>query len=278
MKRLHFHALCMARFAILPLLAMAVNACATIPGEAMKPADKQDFAERYAQAWSSQDPHSVALFFEPDGSLKVNDDPPAVGRKAIEDVARGFMTAFPDIVVNFDRLGRDESRTLFHWTLTGHNTGPDGTGNFVKVSGVESWMFGPDDLVASSIGHFDAGEYDRQLAGDEGAKAEILALQDKWVAAEIAGDAKALKDILDKRFVHTFASGKTVDRKGYIDYITELEIGPFTVEVDRIILHGDTAVVIDELGSTKITWIAVRKSKGWRAISQTFTRIKSEAK
>ena len=39
-----------------------------------------EFGMRYAKAWCSQDPESVAAFYAEDGSLSVNDGPPAVGR------------------------------------------------------------------------------------------------------------------------------------------------------------------------------------------------------
>jgi hypothetical protein len=34
-----------------------------------------DFAKRYAEAWCSQNPQSVAAFFAENGSLTVNDGP-----------------------------------------------------------------------------------------------------------------------------------------------------------------------------------------------------------
>lgn len=45
--------------------------------------DLTEFAARYTAAWCSQDPASVAAFFSPGGSLRVNDGPPALGREAI---------------------------------------------------------------------------------------------------------------------------------------------------------------------------------------------------
>jgi hypothetical protein len=74
-----------------------------------------------------------------------------------------FMTAFPDLVVRMDRLAVDGEIIEYHWTLTGTNTGPGGTGNPVRVSGYEQWRFGADHLIAESAGHFDAAEYERQL-------------------------------------------------------------------------------------------------------------------
>ena len=121
------------------------------------------FAEVYAAAWRSMDPNRVAAHFTPDGSLAVNDGAPAVGREAIAATAQGFYTALPDMQVYMDDLVLDGPRTEFHWTFTGTNTGPGGTGNAVRISGYEEWTI-VDGLIARSLGHFDAAEYARQLA------------------------------------------------------------------------------------------------------------------
>jgi predicted ester cyclase len=122
-----------------------------------------EFARRYAEAWCSQNPQSVAAFFAENGSLKVNNDAPAVGRAAIAAIARGFMRDFPDMVVTMDDLSRDSAGTTFHWTLAGTNTGLGGTGKRVRISGYELWQIGDDGLIAQSEGHFDTAEYERQL-------------------------------------------------------------------------------------------------------------------
>jgi hypothetical protein len=122
-----------------------------------------EFATRYTAAWCSQHAASVASFFEEQGSLKINDGTPAVGRAAITNSVQSFMTAFPDIVVKIDSLIVKGAETEYHWTLTGTNTGPGGTGKFVKISGFEQWRFGPDGLIAKSLGHFNAADYERQL-------------------------------------------------------------------------------------------------------------------
>jgi predicted ester cyclase len=100
----------------------------------------------------------------------VNDAAPAVGRAAITAVAQGFMTAFPDMQVFLDELSLEADRAIHHWTLTGTNTGPGGTGHRVRISGFEVWKIGDDGLIAESRGHFDASDYQRQLEhGAEGA-------------------------------------------------------------------------------------------------------------
>jgi uncharacterized protein (TIGR02246 family) len=129
----------------------------------MNAAALKDFATRYTAAWCSQDPERVASFFAPDGSLTINGGKPAVGRKAIADSARGFMTAFPDMVVSMDGLETAGQRTVYRWTLTGTNTGPGGTGKRVRIRGREEWRFGGDGLIADSLGFFNEAEYQRQL-------------------------------------------------------------------------------------------------------------------
>jgi hypothetical protein len=118
----------------------------------------------------SQNPESVAAFFAEDGSITVNDGPPAVGRAAIAEVARGFMKTFPDMVVTMDDIthesklgGQNSCDAVFHWTLTGTNTGPGGTGKRVRISGYELWEIDNDGLIGESKGHFEAADYERQL-------------------------------------------------------------------------------------------------------------------
>jgi predicted ester cyclase len=124
------------------------------------------FAQRYAEAWCSQNPESVAAFFAERGSISINKGPSAVGRAAIAKEAEAFMTTFPDMVVTFDKLESRPDGTAFHWTLTGTNTGPGGTGNKVRISGYELWKIDNDGLIAESKGHFDGAEYERQLKAE----------------------------------------------------------------------------------------------------------------
>jgi hypothetical protein len=105
----------------------------------------------------------VASFFSPGGWLRVNDDPPAVGRDAITQVAQSSMSAFPDLSVTMDDLLIRADVFEYHWTLVGTNTGPGGTGRRVRISGFEKWRMDPSGLIASSQGQFDAAEYRRQL-------------------------------------------------------------------------------------------------------------------
>jgi uncharacterized protein (TIGR02246 family) len=122
-----------------------------------------EFGKRYAKAWCSQDPESVAAFYAEDGSLSVNDGQPAVGRQAIAEEARGFMNTFPDMEVAMDDVVRQPHGTEFHWTLRGTNTGPGGSRMRVRISGYEVWQLDSDGLIRESKGRFDNAEYERQL-------------------------------------------------------------------------------------------------------------------
>jgi len=67
------------------------------------------------------------------------------------------------MTVAMDDLLIKEDGAHYRWTLTGTNTGPGGSGNKVRISGFEVWQIGADGLIASSQGHFDSAEYQRQL-------------------------------------------------------------------------------------------------------------------
>lgn len=129
----------------------------------MNASSLETFATRYTAAWCSQNAASVAEHFADTGALTINGGTPAVGRAAITASAQGFMTAFPDMVVAMDSLRVTGDKTEYHWTLTGTNTGPGGTGKSVRISGFEAWTIGADGLIVASQGHYDAAEYERQL-------------------------------------------------------------------------------------------------------------------
>ncbi len=128
-----------------------------------EPANLRDLAQRYTAAWCSQDAANVAAFYSPNGSLSINGGAPAVGRSAITEVVRGFMTAFPDLQVLMDDLVVQGDGAVYHWTLVGTNTGPGGTGQRVRISGFEVWRIGVDGLIAESRGNFDSAAYQRQV-------------------------------------------------------------------------------------------------------------------
>ena len=122
-----------------------------------------EFATRYAAAWSSQDPEIFASFYAENGLLRINEGEPSVGRDAVTETARSFMSAFPDMVVKLIELRPIDNQVQFHWQWAGTNTGPGGNGNAVDLRGYEQWTLDDDGLILQSLGHYDEAEYQRQL-------------------------------------------------------------------------------------------------------------------
>ncbi len=150
--------------AVVAMSLLAVSGCQA-QGDPMDAAHLAELGTRYASAWSSQNAASLSALYAEGGSLEVNQADPAVGRTAITAKAQGFMTAFPDMVVKMDNIVPTQYGAVFHWTWTGTNTGPGGTGRSVRISGYEEWTLDADGLILESKGHFDEAEYLRQVGG-----------------------------------------------------------------------------------------------------------------
>ncbi|MDH4177588.1 MAG: nuclear transport factor 2 family protein [Thermoleophilia bacterium] len=120
----------------------------------------RELAASYTAAWCSHDPARVAAHFVPGGTIAINGGEPVEAN----EVARSFIEAFPDIEVLLDDVVLNDQTVEYHWTFTGTNTGPGGTGNAVRISGLEEWTLDDDGLVVESRGSYDQDEYDRQLA------------------------------------------------------------------------------------------------------------------
>ena len=118
--------------------------------------------EDYATAWSSKSPAAVASFYAEDGRIIINPGTPSVGQKAIAEMAAGFYAAFPDLIVHCDTIRIAGKHALFAWTLEGRHAE---TKNFVKVAGWEEWELDDHGKVKSSLGWYDAGDYEAQIAG-----------------------------------------------------------------------------------------------------------------
>ena len=118
-----------------------------------------DFARSYTDAWCSHEPGRVAAHYVPGGTIAINGGDPT----EVTEVARSFIEAFPDIQVFMDDLVVRDDTIEYHWTFTGTNDGPGGTGKSVRISGLEEWTLGDNGLVVRSRGSYDQDEYDRQL-------------------------------------------------------------------------------------------------------------------
>ena len=131
-----------------------------------------EFATRYAAAWSNDDPVAFASFYAENGSFRINDGEPSVGREAIAATAGSFMAAFPDMLIRVVEVRETDEHVEFHWHWTGTNSGPGGTGNAVDLTGYEQWTLGADGLILETRGYMDDSEYQRQLYADPTESAE----------------------------------------------------------------------------------------------------------
>ena len=133
-----------------------------------------EFAARYADAWSNGDPVAFASFYAENGSFRINDGEPSVGREAIAATAGSFMAAFPDMLIRVVEVTQTDEHTEFHWHWTGTNSGPGGTGNAVDLKGYEQWTIGTNGLILETRGYMDDAEYQRQLHADPTTGAEEI--------------------------------------------------------------------------------------------------------
>ncbi len=148
---------------LVPTLTLGILAACSSKVTSMTDAQLRSFATDYTAAWCGQVASKVAAHFTSNGSLTINAGTPAVGRDAITASAQSFMTAFPDMVVAMDSVKLTaDGHAVYHWTLSGTNTGPTGTGKKVRFSGYEEWTLA-DGLVAQSLGHYNQAEYEQQL-------------------------------------------------------------------------------------------------------------------
>jgi nuclear transport factor 2 (NTF2) superfamily protein len=115
-----------------------------------------ELARSYTEAWCSRDPARVADHYMPGGTVAINGGDAA----PIAEVAGSFIAAFPDIEVFMDELVFKHDVVEYHWTFTGTSAE---TGQWVRIPGFEEWTISADGLIASSVGHYDHVEYDRQL-------------------------------------------------------------------------------------------------------------------
>ena len=147
----------------LACLLLMISGCKSEKSEYEK---MVEFGRNYTDAWNSKKPEKMASFYAFNGVLTINLGKPAVGRKQLEETAKSFMEAFPDMVLTMDSLTADNGIYRYYWNFKGTNTGPGGTGNTVDFSGFEEWTMNEEGLIQNSIGTFDADDYQKQLDGN----------------------------------------------------------------------------------------------------------------
>lgn len=121
-----------------------------------------DLADRYTAAWNSRVPAQVAALHAPTSQIIINRGEPSAGHEALTAMAAGFHADVPDLHLTNDGIRGSGNHVVFLWTFTGHHAE---TGNPLTVSGWEEWELDDDLKITSSLGWFDAEEYQRQVDG-----------------------------------------------------------------------------------------------------------------
>jgi uncharacterized protein (TIGR02246 family) len=129
----------------------------------LDPAAIRKMAEGYTEAWCSRSAEAVASFFAEDATSIINAGTPTIGRPAIAEAMGAFFADFPDLVLHMDDLRSGGNQAIFLWTLEGTNSGPGGTGNFVRIAGWQNWRLSDELLIDAADGGYDAAEYERQI-------------------------------------------------------------------------------------------------------------------
>src|SRR2546430_16524214 len=103
-------------------------------------AQARDFARSYTEAWCNHDPAGVAEHYAPGGTIAINGGTPM----EITEVARSFMSNFPDIELFMDDVGVKDDAIEVHWTFVGPKSGPGGTVKRGRISGFVEGTFCED--------------------------------------------------------------------------------------------------------------------------------------
>ncbi len=119
-----------------------------------------EMAQAYAAAWSSGDAAAVASFYAKDGKITINRGDPHDGHDALLAMITGFYAEFPGLTVELEHLRVAGNHAMFGWILKGTHAV---TGKSVSVPGWEEWDLDETGKVKTSLGWFDAVEYDRQV-------------------------------------------------------------------------------------------------------------------
>ena len=82
-------------------------------------------------------------------------------RAEIAEMAGGFMSDFPDLVLTCSTVLAAERHIVYAWSFEGHYRQ---NGKFARFTGWEEWDLNEELKVINSRGWFDADDYERQIA------------------------------------------------------------------------------------------------------------------
>ena len=76
------------------------------------------------------------------------------------------------------------------------------------------------------------------------AEAEVRALEQQWVEAELRRDAGAVAELLDDQFLVVFGAGKPIDKAQFVKAVPSFTSTSQVLSDQIVRVAGDTAIVI----------------------------------
>lgn len=129
----------------------------------MNPSELKEFAKKYGQAWSSNDPNQVLALHSESSRLSVNDGDPALGKPEIRKIVEAFMGDFPDLYIQVNDVLVEERGIVFYCNAIATNSGPGGTGNRINIEIHEIWTFDENGKFTEVRAYDDPEDFERQL-------------------------------------------------------------------------------------------------------------------
>ncbi len=118
-------------------------------------------ADAHCTAWTSLSPDVVAQRYSTSTSFAMNCGQPMTTREEIAEMAGGFMSEFPDLVLTCDNVLVADHHMVYAWTFAGHH---HETKKLIRFSGWEEWDLDDNLEVVKSLGWYDVEDYNRQVA------------------------------------------------------------------------------------------------------------------
>ncbi|MEW5991987.1 MAG: nuclear transport factor 2 family protein [Chloroflexota bacterium] len=108
----------------------------------------------------------------------------------------------------------------------------------------------------------------------------VAALEDEWLAAEVAHDEAFLRRVIDDRYTMNLRTGTTLGKEEYINGILEGVMLSVWASERTVLVDGDTAVTFatvnvidpgksldDPPRSSRYTLVYVKRHGEWRALA-----------
>ncbi len=113
------------------------------------------------------------------------------------------------------------------------------------------------------------------------AEAEVRALEQRWVDAELRRDAAAVAELLDDQFLVVFGAGKPLDKAQFVKAVPSFTSTSQVLSDQVVRVAGDTAIIIGRdtaegthhdgshyMDIARYTATYIKRQGRWRALAE----------